>query len=104
VSMAAGRSINKAEHLPGETGIWVLVSGDLLLFSVSFIVLVRYRVDEAQVFTASQPYFKQFIGALNTLLLLTSSMFVALAVKSARSTDGTSRSASRLIAIAALRH
>lgn len=88
--------------MPGETGIWVLVGGDLLLFSVFFIVLLAYRADNTTLFVNSQRSLDQFIGALNTLLLLTSSLFVALAVKAARSGTASARSAPRLIAAAAV--
>jgi nitric oxide reductase NorE protein len=88
--------------MPGETGIWVLVGGDLLLFSVFFIVLLVYRAGDTATFIASQRSLDQFIGALNTLLLLTSSLFVALAVKSVRRAGPPARSAPKYIAIAAL--
>jgi nitric oxide reductase NorE protein len=88
--------------MPGETGIWVLVGGDLLLFSVFFVVLVTYRADDPALFADAQRSLDQFIGALNTLLLLTSSLFVALAVKSIRSGTAAARTAPRMLAIGAL--
>jgi nitric oxide reductase NorE protein len=88
--------------MPGETGIWVLVGGDLLLFSVFFIVLLTYRADDPALFANAQLSLNQFTGALNTLLLLTSSLFVALAVKSVRSGTPSVRSAPGMIAAAAL--
>jgi nitric oxide reductase NorE protein len=88
--------------MPGEAGIWVLVAGDLLLFSVFFILLLSYRANENALFGASQHSLDQFIGALNTLLLLTSSLFVALAIKSVRSGKQSARSAPALIATAGL--
>jgi nitric oxide reductase NorE protein len=100
--MAVGPSISRSVRMPGETGIWVLVGGDLLLFSVFFIVLLAYRADDTTLFVSSQRSLDQFIGALNTLLLLTSSLFVALAVKAARSGTASARSAPRLIAAAAV--
>jgi nitric oxide reductase NorE protein len=100
--MAVGPSISRSVRTPGETGIWVLVTGDLLLFSVFFIVLLTYRAAEPALFASSQRSLDQLIGALNTLLLLTSSLFIALAVKSIRSGTPPARSAPRLIATAAL--
>jgi nitric oxide reductase NorE protein len=100
--MAVGPSISRSVRTPGETGIWVLVAGDLLLFSVFFILLLTYRAEEPALFSSSQRSLDQFVGALNTLLLLTSSLFMALAVKSVRSGTPSARSAPRLIAAAAL--
>lgn len=102
MSTAAGPSISRSTQLRGETGIWVLVAGDLLLFSVFFIVLLVYRAGDPALFASSQHSLDQSLGAVNTLLLLTSSLFVALAVKSARSGTASARSAPRFIAVAAL--
>jgi nitric oxide reductase NorE protein len=86
--------------MPGETGIWIVVSGDLLLFSLFFIVFLAYRAQSRPLFVSSQHWLDQGIGALNTLLLLTSSLFVALAVKTARSDTGSRRSVPLYTAIA----
>lgn len=99
--MAVGRSISRSARTPGETGIWVVVAGDLLLFSVFFILFLVYRASEPALFASSQRSLDQLIGALNSLLLLTSSLFIALAVKSIRSGTPAARSAPRLIATAA---
>jgi nitric oxide reductase NorE protein len=69
---------------------------------VFFILLLTYRAEEPALFSSSQRSLDQFVGALNTLLLLTSSLFMALAVKSVRSGTPSARSAPRLIAAAAL--
>jgi nitric oxide reductase NorE protein len=84
--------------MPGETGIWVVVCGDLLLFSLFFIVLLVYRADEELLFLTSQRSLDQFTGTLNTLLLLSSSLFVAMAVQTARAAPGKNRLAAAYLA------
>ncbi len=88
-------------RLPGETGIWVFVAGDLGVFSIFFLLLLSQRSDERALFVASQRSLDQSIGGLNTFFMLTSSLFVALAVKSIRSGLPSARRAPRLIAAAA---
>ena len=100
--MAVGPSTSATVRTPGEPGIWVLVAGDLLLFSLFFIVLLTYRAADPALFSSSQRSLDQLIGALNTVLLLTSSLFIALAVKSVRSGTPAARCAPHLIATAAL--
>ena len=69
------------KHLPGEEGIWVFVLGDMLLFSLFFGTFLYYRNEQVALFTQSQLELNQHYGAINTLLLLTSSWFVATAVQ-----------------------
>ncbi len=71
--------------LPGEAGIWVFILGDMMMFGLFFIVFSYYRTQSLDVFLSSQRTLDQNIGALNTLLLLTSSWFVAKGIHIARS-------------------
>lgn len=73
-----------SRHTPGEPGIWVFIAGDLLVFSLFFIVFDYYRARDLEVFLTSQRQLNQFFGLLNTMLMLTSSLLVALAVQAAR--------------------
>ena len=67
-------------RIPGsDPGIWVLLLGDLLLFTIFFGTIAYYRGQELAVFVQSQASLLQPLGLTNTLLLLTSSLFVALA-------------------------
>lgn len=67
-------------HIPGELGIWVFILGDMLMFSLFFIAyMVELRADVG-LFNLSQQAVSVRLGTINTLLLLTSSYFVALAV------------------------
>jgi nitric oxide reductase NorE protein len=70
-----------ARHLPGEAGVWVFVFGDMTVFALMFGSYVYYRALEVDVFVASMATVNQTLGLVNTLLLLTSSLFTALGVK-----------------------
>jgi nitric oxide reductase NorE protein len=71
-------------HVPGEGGIWVLIGGDLVLFSVLFIVFLTMRAEQLPVFEQGRAQLNQGWGLLNTLLMLSSSWFVATAIRAAR--------------------
>ena len=82
--MVSGTKVVPARHLPGEEGIWVFVGGDLVVFSLFFILFLYYRAQDVVLFERSQHELIRGLGLLNTIILLTSSLFVALAVASAR--------------------
>lgn len=71
-------------HVPGEPGIWVLICGELFVFSLFFLAFVYYRGLEAELFAQSQKTLNQNIGLLNTVFLLTSSLLVAMGVHRVR--------------------
>ncbi len=71
-------------HLPGETGVWMFIIGDVVVFSLLFSIFVYERSKEVALFVEQQQLLNQTLGLFNTLLLLTSSWFVALAVHGAR--------------------
>ena len=87
-------------HLPGDTSMWVFVLGDLVIFGVYFIVFMVYRTQEPAAYLSSQQHLSVAIGAVNTLVLLTSSQFVALGVQAARAAQHSR--ASRLLALGGL--
>lgn len=65
--------------------MWVLIGGDLLAFSLFFLVFAYYRAEQLLLFAQSQARLNGTIGLANTIILLTSSLFVALAVRRVRS-------------------
>ena len=71
-------------HMPGEGSMWFFVIGDLLIFGVYFVVYVYYRGLDQNLFLEGQRHLNQDIAALNTLILLTSSFFLALGTEAAR--------------------
>jgi nitric oxide reductase NorE protein len=75
-------------HLPGEIDIWVFVIGDMLIFSAYFAAyLFLDRGPNHELFLHSQQQLSQALGMVNTLILLTSSLFIALSVQAARAGD-----------------
>ena len=79
------RPRSEPARLLGDLDVWVFILGDLVFFGAYFIVYMVYRHQETTVFLASQRHLSLIAGVLNTVVLLTSSRFVALAVQAARS-------------------
>lgn len=65
-----------------EAGVWVVVLGELCIFTLFFTTFLYYRALSPELFEESRTLLRQDLGALNTLLLLSSSWCVASAVKS----------------------
>jgi nitric oxide reductase NorE protein len=60
--------------------VWVFVLGDMSVFALLFGTFVFYRAQQTDLYKQSQATLDQNLGALNTLLLLSSSWFVAFGV------------------------
>jgi nitric oxide reductase NorE protein len=71
-------------HVPGEPGVWVFILGDMTVFALLFGVFVYYRGKQPALFNHSQADLHRTFGAINTLLLLTSSLMVITAVRAIR--------------------
>lgn len=84
-------------HLPGAPSMWFFVLGDLLIFSVYFVSYMYFRMQDPELFLQSQHHLSQDIGVINTILLLTSSLFVALGATAAR--DARREAAFRFIVL-----
>jgi len=78
------RAADTEGHVPGEGSMWFFVIGDLLIFGVYFVGYMYFRGQNHQLFLASQARLNVDIGAINTVVLLTSSLFVALGTAAAR--------------------
>ncbi|HUL99346.1 MAG TPA: cytochrome c oxidase subunit 3 [Mycobacterium sp.] len=81
------QTISSRGHLPGDGHMWVMVLGDLVIFGGYFIIFMIHRAMSPEQFLESQQHLNLNIGALNTLVLLTSSWFVARSVQAARADD-----------------
>lgn len=84
MSKSAPHRGTRRRHLPGEPGIWIMICGDLMMFSIMFIVFLFYRRDDLALFQSSQSHLNQSFGLINTFFMLASSWFVAMAVEAAR--------------------
>lgn len=85
-------------HVPGEVGIWVFIFGDMLAFALFFAVFVVERGGDPALFEESRQSLGVGFAVVNTVLLLTSSLFVAMAVGALRT--GARHLAPRLLALA----
>ena len=74
----------KTGHLPGDGAMWFMVLGDLVIFGAYFLLFMVYRTRAPQEFLNSQQHLSLGLGVANTLVLLTSSWFVARGVLAAR--------------------
>jgi nitric oxide reductase NorE protein len=81
--------------VPGDGHIWVMVLGDLLIFTGYFIIFMVFRTMNPADFLAAQQHLNVNIGVINTVVLLTSSWFVARSVLAVRA--GNVRSAVRFV-------
>lgn len=79
-------SANRIEprRLPGVEGVWVFIAADMAMFGVLFASFMQERLGNPALFEASRRTLDFNFGGINTLILLTSSWFVALAVDAAR--------------------
>jgi nitric oxide reductase NorE protein len=80
-----------ARHVPGQPDMWLLVLFEALVFTAYFAVYLYHRSVYRGLFLQSQASLSPWLGTLDTLLLLTSSMFMLRCAQAAR--DGAFRSA-----------
>lgn len=81
VSAAA---VDRTRRLPGLDGIWALIGADSLLFAVLFGSFMVERRHHSALFEASRLTLDMNLGGVDTLILLTSSWLVALAIQCLR--------------------
>ncbi len=67
-----------------ELGIWIFLATELMFFGPLFLSYSILRVSQPEAFAAASRHTDIVIGTLNTAVLLTSSMFAALASRSAQ--------------------
>ena len=71
----------KPRHLPGVDGVWVFIGADLVIFAILFLSFMQDRLKNPAIFEASRQTLNMHLGGIDTLILLTSSWSVALAVQ-----------------------
>ena len=64
------------EDLPGDFAIWIFIFAEMLAFGVLFVAYAFTRAQNIELFNASQLTLSRTSGAINTLVLITSSYFV----------------------------
>jgi len=76
-----------ARSLPGDVGFWTFIAADASLFAVLFFQFSLDRSSHVLAFNADQRELLVPLGAVNTLVLVTSSWLLASAVRSAHRRD-----------------
>ena len=89
--------ISGSKRLPGDLAIWIFILAEMLAFAVFFSAYAFARAKNVEMFNLYQQTLDRNAGALNTLLLITGSWFVVLAVQAAHRDD--SKAVSRNIAL-----
>ena len=82
--VAALQDSETKARLPGQPAMWFFVLGDLWIFTCYFACYGYDRSQSSDAFLLGQQSLSQGVGAINTLLLLTSSLFIALCVQAVR--------------------
>ncbi len=67
--------------LPGNPIMWVLIWSELLVFGAGLAAFAVARALDVQTFNESQALLDRFLGAVNTMVLLSSGVCAALAVR-----------------------
>lgn len=88
-------------ELPGDFMMWVLIASELLVFGLALLAFLGVRASDPGAFAADQALLDRTAGALNTIVLVTSGLYAALAV-SARHCGERRRARARLAMAAVL--
>lgn len=83
-------------QLPGDLMMWVLIVSELLVFGAGLVAFLAVRVGDPAGFSAARAQLHLNAAGINTMLLVTSGYFAALAVRRTEAGDG--RAARRLLA------
>lgn len=78
--------------------MWFFILAELLVFGVFFLAYAFARTHNVEIFNASQRELDRFSGVVNTVLLISSSYFVVIAVSRIR--RGNSRACANWLIIA----
>lgn len=81
---------------PGDLAIWLFIFAELLAFGIFFLSYAFARAHNVELFNESQQHLNRESGAINTVVLITSSYFVVRAVAAIR--EGLSRQCAHWLA------
>lgn len=76
-----------AKKLPGDSGVWAFIIADMAAFALFFLLFTVGRMAEPALYEESRQQLDAGLGLLNTLILLTSSLFMVRAVEAARANN-----------------
>ncbi|MER2541078.1 MAG: cytochrome c oxidase subunit 3 family protein [Azonexus sp.] len=75
------------KRLPGDLAIWFFIMAEMVAFAVFFSAYAFTRAGHIEMFNLYQQTLDRNLGALNTVLLITGSWFIVLAVQAAHRDD-----------------
>jgi nitric oxide reductase NorE protein len=75
---------SSARRIPGESGTWVFLFGDMLVFGVFFVTFMVERAKAPELFDVARTALHIGVGVTNTLVLLSSSLCVVVAIGAVR--------------------
>lgn len=68
----------------GKLGIWLFLVTEVLFFSGLFVAYFLYRAHQPEIFDQAHVYLDKVLGGINTVVLLFSSLTMALGVRAAQ--------------------
>jgi nitric oxide reductase NorE protein len=98
LSLTTAPAHAEKDRLPGDPGVWVFITADVFVFGLFFLLFSLGRVAHSELYERSRLVLNPALGLANTLILLTSSWFMVLAVNAAR--EGARRRVMRNVALA----
>ncbi|MDN5871659.1 MAG: cytochrome c oxidase subunit 3 [Nitrococcus sp.] len=97
---AIAAHVPESRTLPGDIAIWLFILTELIVFGVLFVSLEAARLDAPRAFANGVRTLHVEAGLANTLVLITGSFFVALAVAAIR--HGRARACTLLLLAGAM--
>jgi cytochrome c oxidase subunit 3 len=74
----------RQQHAAATLGMWIFLATEVMVFGALFTGYTAYRAKYPQEFAAASGELNLTLGAINTVVLLTSSLTMALAVRGAQ--------------------
>jgi cytochrome c oxidase subunit III len=74
----------KQQYDSAKSGMWLFLSTEILLFSGLFCAYAVYRANHPEIFVYAHHFLDKTLGAVNTLVLILSSLTAAWAVRAAQ--------------------
>jgi len=100
VLIEAKHSSIAEKRLPGDLAMWFFILAELTVFAILFIGFAVSEQLNAEMFVQGKAKLHQISGLINTITLITSSFFVALALTKMH--QGFGKQAAKLLVIAKL--
>ncbi len=81
--------IKPTKNLPGDLAMWFFILAELTVFAIFFIGFAISEQQEPHLFSQGKEQLHQIAGLINTIALITSSFFVALALNAIHKNEGS---------------